>query len=76
MVSTTIQNWIVFVVLFLIFLPFLSKVVRLASSTWDNREHLEKKRVQQIVFMVPILVIIVFILIYIGVIAFLDLIKF
>jgi hypothetical protein len=62
--------------MFIIFLPFLSKVVRLASTTWDNREHLERDRVRQIVFITPSLVILVFIVIYLGVVALLSIIEF
>ncbi len=76
MVSTFVQNWIVFIILFMMFLPFLSKVVRLASRTWDEREYLERERVRQIVFLTPTIVIIVFLVIYIGVVALLKILEF
>ncbi|MHA2249072.1 MAG: hypothetical protein ACXAD7_01860 [Candidatus Kariarchaeaceae archaeon] len=70
------QEVLVFIVMFLIFLPLLSKVVRLASRTWDNREHLEKSRVRRIVFIVPTFVILVFFAVYFGVLAILSIIEF
>ena len=54
----------------------MAKTVRLASRTWDEREYLDRSRVRQIVFLVPTMVIIVFILFYFGVVALLQILVF
>ncbi|OLS28755.1 MAG: hypothetical protein HeimC2_04850 [Candidatus Heimdallarchaeota archaeon LC_2] len=50
-----------------IFFQIISKVVRLASKTWDEREHLETNRIIQLTFVIPILLILLLIGVYYGV---------
>lgn len=70
------EQIIVFVIIFIIFSPLLSKVVRLASRTWDERENLDKKRVRQVLIFTPLLVLLVFLLVYYGVVALVNLLLF
>jgi len=50
-----------------IFFQIITKVVSLASRTWDEREHLETNRILQIVFIIPILLILLLIGVFYGV---------
>lgn len=70
------EQVIVFTVVIIAFTPFISKAVRLASRTWDNREDLDPQRVRQVIVLTPVMLIIAFILVYAIVITILGIIVF
>ena len=76
MTLSTFEQTIIFIFVFIVFLPFTSKVVRLANTTWDNREYLEQDRVRQVVIFTPILLILALMLVYFGVIFLIDVLIF
>ncbi len=51
--------------MFIVFLPYTSKSVRLASRTWDERENLPEEYVKKVVYMVPASLIILFVIFYV-----------
>lgn len=55
-----------------IFFQIITKVVRLASKTWDERKHLESKRITQITFIIPISLLLLLIFVYYGVLFLLQ----
>lgn len=67
MVSETAKNWLIFALVFIVFLPFLSKAVRLASRTWRERDHLPVNHVRKVLILVPLIILFAFTLFYFGV---------
>lgn len=76
MVSQVLTNWIIFVVIFIVFLPFTSKTIRLASRTWDERENLPEDYVKKVVYIVPSALIIGFAIFYAVVLFLINTIVF
>ncbi len=54
---------VVFVILFILFLPFIAQAVRTALLTWDNRESVPKERKREVFLVTPTMIIVAFLLI-------------
>lgn len=71
-----LENLVVFLIVFAIFLPYLSKTVRLATRTWRNRENLPEETIKRVVFLVPSVILLGFIFFYLFVIFLVGVIQF
>ena len=76
MISDFLINAGLFLVVFLIFLPYTSKVIRLASRTWDERENLSRERVRQVMLLTPLFLVLAFLLVFLLLNALIDLFVF
>ncbi len=71
-----ILNALVFVTVFIIFTPYLSKVIRLVNTTWEKRDYISKERKKEVFIYTPIYLIIGFFGVYFLVNALLNIIVF
>ncbi|MCY3413454.1 MAG: hypothetical protein INQ03_17570 [Candidatus Heimdallarchaeota archaeon] len=76
MVSESLTNGLIFLAMFIIFLPYLAKSVRLATRTWEQRDILPQEQVRKIVFLVPLSILFAFVIFYLIVIFLIDVFVF
>ncbi|RMG27341.1 MAG: hypothetical protein D6732_20180 [Methanobacteriota archaeon] len=60
MISEDMLFYGTFVVVFLIFLPFIAQAVRVAVYTWDHREEISKERKKEVFLNTPLMILIAY----------------
>lgn len=74
--ATIIEQLLAIIIVLGIFFEIIHKVVRLASRTWDEREHLARDRLIQVMVVVPLSLLIALIAVFYGVLFLIQIVKF
>ncbi|MCH8906790.1 MAG: hypothetical protein IH840_06850 [Candidatus Heimdallarchaeota archaeon] len=72
--ATLLEQVLVFILVFLAFLPLTAKTVRLVTRTIENRENLPKESVRRVLISSPLILLLGFAIFYLILIAVLDII--